>query len=175
MIEKAQKRLRQARFFYQHLEAQQAKGDAEACEFFFSAFIQAARSVTWTIKKEEKKKWLAWEPTWRKNRSAEEQKLLHLTNKLRTDEAKRGGADLIVDFEEVALNELLSANIGLRRQHPAYRPTVFSPLGMSQPTMLRPVHYFQHKEGKDEIAAICKRYLTLLEKVVRDFRNDHEG
>jgi hypothetical protein len=56
----------------------------------FSAFIQSARSVTWTLGNEEKKKWEAWEPKWRATRSNEEQKLLDLTNDLRLDEAKRG-------------------------------------------------------------------------------------
>jgi hypothetical protein len=80
MIERTQRRLRQARFFYQHLlnPRHSTKGDPEAFGFYFSAFIQAARSVTWTLKHEETKKWKAWEPKWRENRTTEEQKLLDL-------------------------------------------------------------------------------------------------
>jgi hypothetical protein len=178
MIEKAQRRLRQARFFYQHLvnEGQQAsfRHDLEAFEFYFSAFIQAARSVTWTLGNEEPDKWKAWEPTWKANRSIEEQRLLDLTNELRRDEVHRGGADLTVDFEEIAINELLSAASldPWRQQHPDHRPQMFSPLGMSQAKRLRRVHYFEDREGKEEISAICGRYLELLEKVVRDFCSD---
>jgi hypothetical protein len=175
MIEKTQKRLRQARFFYQHLVNQRtsSRADPEAFEFYFSGFIQAARSVPWTIGKEEPEKWKAWEPKWKANRSKEEQKLLDLTNELRRDEVHRGGADLIVDFEEVAINELLNLD-PWRSQHPALRRQMFSLLG-SQPRRLRAVHYFEDKEGKEEITALCERYLELLDKVVRDFCRDHPG
>ena len=46
MIEKTQRRLRQARFFYEHLlkARHQTEGDPEAFRLYFSAFIQAARS-----------------------------------------------------------------------------------------------------------------------------------
>lgn len=62
MIEKTQRRLRQAQFFYRHLlnPRHWTKGDPEAFEFYFSAFIQAARSVTWTLGNEEPEKWEAW-------------------------------------------------------------------------------------------------------------------
>jgi hypothetical protein len=43
-----------------------------------------------------------------KLRGAKERKLLALTNKLRLDEAKRGGANALVEWEEAALHELLA-------------------------------------------------------------------
>jgi hypothetical protein len=48
MIERTQRRLRQTQFFYEHLfkARHQTEGDPEAFRFYFSAFIQAARSVT---------------------------------------------------------------------------------------------------------------------------------
>src|SRR5262245_43651268 len=94
MIEKTMRRLKQARFFYQHLVSQQAKGDPETFRFYFSAFILSARTVTWTLKKEETKKWKAWEPKWAANLTKEEQKLLKITKELRNIEEKKGGADL---------------------------------------------------------------------------------
>jgi hypothetical protein len=80
---------------------------SEEFRFYFSAFIQAARSVTWTLGNEEPEKWKAWEPKWKATRNNEEQKLLDLTNELRLDEAKRGGANALVEWEVVALHELL--------------------------------------------------------------------
>jgi hypothetical protein len=179
MIERTQRRLRQARFFYQHLlnEHQQTtfRHDPEAFEFYFSAFIQAARSITWTLGNEQADKWKAWKPNWEANRTPEEQKLLDLTNKLRIDEEKRGGASLTKEEEEeeVAIEELL--NLGRRRQHPAYRPYLYTPLGMqeAQPKTLRHAYYFTDKEGKKEITALCQRYLNFLEKTVRDFCEDN--
>jgi hypothetical protein len=177
MIERTQKRLRQARFFYEHLlnERQQTfRHDPEAFRFYFSAFIQAARTVTWTLKKEEKKKWEAWEPKWRANLSNEEQKLLGITNTLRIAEVHQGGANLPEEFEEVAIDELLTANLDLRRQHPAYGIHVAAPPGVPQPKAYRPVHYFEDEEGKEEISALCLRYLEFLEKMVKGFCDDNQ-
>jgi len=54
---------------------------------------------------------------------------LDLTNELRLDEAKRGGANALVEWEEVALHELLAlTDFDLERQHPAYGTHVFARL-----------------------------------------------
>ena len=115
-------------------------------------------------------KWQAWEPKWRANLSKEDRKLLKITTDLRNAEEKRGGADLTVDSEEVAIEELLS--LGRRRQHPAYLPTMFTPLGMqvAQPKTLRHAYYFEDKQGKEEITALCERYLKFLEKTIKFIR-----
>ena len=39
-------------------------------------------------------------------------------------------------------------------------------------TLMQPVHYFENKDGKQEITALCRRYLEVLEKVVKDFCAD---
>src|SRR5262249_13911007 len=101
MIERTRRRLRQAQFFYQHLVKQQAKGDPETVRFYFSAFILSARSVTWTLVKEEPDEWKAWKRKW--NRSQEEEKLLKITRELRNAEEKQGGADLTEELEEIAV------------------------------------------------------------------------
>jgi len=83
MIERTQRRLRQAQFFYQHLlnPRTSTKGDPEAFGFYFSAFIQSARSVTWTLKNEETEKWKAWKQKWEPKQSEEEKKLLKITSR----------------------------------------------------------------------------------------------
>jgi hypothetical protein len=186
MIEKTRRRLRQARFFYETLVEERqrthplarpvlAPYEPEAFRFYFSAFIQTARSLTWTLKNEETEKWKAWEPKWRETRSDEDNKLLDLTNKLRLDEEKRGGANPAVELEEVALHELLSANFGRDRQHPAHVVQLFNQSGMPgvSPKTTRPAYYFEDKDGKEEVTAVCQRYLVLLEKVVEDFCADN--
>jgi hypothetical protein len=64
MIERTRTKLDEARFFYGHLVKQQKpfRHDPRAFRFYFSAFIQAARSVTWSLGNEEPEKWKAWEP-----------------------------------------------------------------------------------------------------------------
>jgi hypothetical protein len=177
MIEATRRKFDEARFFYGHLvkERQQSfRFDPREFRFYFSAFIQAARSVTWTLGNEEPEKWKAWEPKWKDTRSNEEQKLLDLTNELRLDEAKRGGANALVEWEVVALHELLrSGDVEPWRQHPAYGHHVFAPPGTPPPQVRRPAYYFEQEDGKQEVTAVCQRYLDFLEKTLKDFCADH--
>ena len=64
MLEKTQKgegsHWREARFFYQHLIDERVRPSMNkpgAFGFYFSAFIGAARSVTWVMENEEKNKY----------------------------------------------------------------------------------------------------------------------
>jgi hypothetical protein len=96
MIERSRRKLDEARFFYGHLvkERQRKVYDWREFRFYFSAFIQAARSVTWTLGNEEPEKWEEWEewkPKWERTLTAEELKLLHVTNELRLDELSAAG------------------------------------------------------------------------------------
>src|SRR5262249_25524395 len=63
MIDRTRRKLDEARFFYQLLvnerpQTMKAFGhDPRAFRYYFSAFIQAARSVTWTLGNEEPGTW----------------------------------------------------------------------------------------------------------------------
>jgi hypothetical protein len=35
--------------------------------------------------------------------------------------------------------------------------------------MFRPTYYFEQEDGKEEVTALCKRYLDFLDKVLNDF------
>jgi hypothetical protein len=166
MIERTQRRLRQARFFHQHLVNQQAKGDPETFRFYFSAFILSARTVTWTLKNEETKKWKAWEPKWRDKRTEEERKLLGITNELRKAEEKQGGANLTMELEEIAVERLLDAIPPRPGLNAAYIRNLRRQSHSVK--LMQPVHYFKDKDGKQEITALCRRYLKVLQKVVKD-------
>jgi hypothetical protein len=77
MIVATRRKLDEARFFYGHLVTERQRAsthDPREFRFYFSAFIQAARSVTWTLGNEEPEKWKAWEPKWKDTRSNEEHK-----------------------------------------------------------------------------------------------------
>lgn len=86
---------------------------------------------------------------------------MDLTNELRIDEAKRGGANALIEWEELALHELLvlRSDVEPWRQHPAYGGHWSAPPGVPPPRLLRPAYYFEDKEGKEEVTALCKRYL----------------
>ena len=178
MIERTQRRLRQARFFYQHLlnPRHSTKGDPETFRYYFSAFILSARTVTWTLKKEETKKWKAWEPKWAANQTKEEQKLLKITRDLRNIEEKEGGAILTMEFEEVAVNALVEAIPPDRRLHTAFLHAQRRrlPGALTQKTVraVLPVHYLENEEGKEVVTDLYRRYLDFLENIVKDFCTD---
>jgi hypothetical protein len=179
MIEKTQRRLRQARFFHQHLvntrpttvNARQptvTPDDPEAFRFYFSAFILSARTITWAIGHEEPDKWKAWKLKWEPQLTEEERKLLKLTTDLRNAEEHRGGADLPEELEEVAVQAAIDT-----------RPRTYwerdglvggsASIQIVTSKELRPAYYFKDKEGKEEITAFCERYLKFLEKTISDF------
>src|SRR5262249_14790727 len=174
MIELTRRKLDEARFFYQHLlkERQQKtyRHDPRAFRFYFSAFIQAARSVTWTLGKEETEKWKAWRPKWESTLTDEDKRLMAFTNKLRQDEVHHGGTNPTVMLEEVELHELLSANLSGGSWHPAYYQQLRRRLpGVPSSKVFRPAYYFEGKDGKEEVTVLCKRYLDFLEKMLNDF------
>jgi hypothetical protein len=175
MIERTQRRLRQARFFYQHLvnPRHSTQGDPEAFGFYVSAFIQAARSITWTLGNEEPDKWKAWEPKWKAGRTAEEQKLLNITNKLRIDETKKGGATLTKEVEEVALEALVEAIPSSQGPGVAGAVNLVAASGKITIQVPIPFHYFEDETKKQEVTALCQRYLNFLEKMVKDFCEDN--
>jgi hypothetical protein len=177
MIEKAQRKLREARFFYNLLNSARrdlpemaprlSTDGPEAFRFYFSAFIQSARSVPWAIGKEEPDKWKEWEPKWNANLSEEERKLTKLTNDLRIAE-KLGGADLPEELVEVAVQ----AAIHTRPPTHWERDGLVSGSASIQIVTrkeLRPTYYFEDNQGKEEITAFCARYLKFLERTVTDF------
>jgi hypothetical protein len=176
MIEATRRKLGEARFFYQHLVSERqrpTRHNPETFRYYFSAFIQAARNVLWALHSEEKENWEAWEPGWEETLTTEERKLLKLTKKLRNIEVKEGGVNPSVELEEVALHELLSANLDVEPWPIAAYPHHRRKLpGVPPSAAFRPAYYFEHEDGKEEVTALCQRYLVLLEKVVEDFCAD---
>jgi hypothetical protein len=177
MIEATQTKLQEAHFFYRRLDNERQQptlSEPGAFRHYFSAFLSAARSVPWRLKNEEKEKYLAWEPTWKEKLTTDERKLLDITNELRLDEAKRAGANILVEWEEEsALQKLLGRNFDLERQHPAYGVHSSSMIGVPSPKAGREAYYLEHEDGKTEVMAMCEQYLDYLEKMVQDFCHAH--
>ena len=177
MIDKTQRKLREAEFFYRRLhEVFERKwmNEPEAFRHFFSAFIQAARSVQWVLQSEQKQKYDAWHPAWESQLKPDDRKLLKLTATLRNEEAKEGGRDPLVELEEITFNEML----GLHRErgHPAHHqmpPQGPLSLGAKPVSFHREKHYFEDAGNREEVMTVCKQYLIYLEKLVQDFLSAH--
>lgn len=166
MIDVTQKKLREARFFAEMLgkmNRQPVRNEPEQFEYYLSAFLSAARAVTWVLQHEEKDKYDAWSISWFNSRSPEDQTLLKDMITRRNFVQKRGGTETDQDWEYVPVTEIESENHG----HPAYGFHWFGPPGTPPPTVGMPVYSF--KGSGDEVTSACQRYLELLDKLVREF------
>jgi hypothetical protein len=70
-----QKKLREARFFYDLLvsaEKQIMKQNGEASDFYLSAFLTATRSVSSVLETEEKQRFRPWYKQWKRRLTASE-------------------------------------------------------------------------------------------------------
>jgi hypothetical protein len=174
MIENTQRKLREARFFLDYLvsESKRAvRNEPEAFTFFLSAFLGAARSVSFVLQKEEKQKYDAWFPSWKAALTSDETRLFKFMANQRTAEVKLTGAEKTSDLEQVLIRELPQEN----RSHPAYGYGVHD---LSAPwtdpaTVGIVVHYFTIDDSPQKVVDICALYLQLLERLVQDFINSH--
>ena len=77
-----------------------------------------------------------------------------------------------MEFEEIAVEALLDAIPPRPGLNAAYIRALRSQSRGPSVKLMQPVHYFEDKDGKQEITTLCRRYLDVLEKVVKDFCAD---
>jgi hypothetical protein len=171
MIDVTQKKLREARFFAQMLgkvNREPVRNEPEEFEYYLSAFLSAARSITFALQHEEKDKYDAWFPAWFNSRSPEDQTLLQDMKIHRNFVQKEGGPEMNVEWEFIPVTEIRTENHG----HPAYGFHWYGDPGTPPPTVGMPVYSF--KGSGDEVTSACQRYLQLLDKLVREFIEAHK-
>lgn len=175
MIEATRKKLRETRFFLARLfneSKRVVRNEPDAFQFYLSAFLSAARSVTFALQWEEKGKYDAWFSTWLDNRTDDDHKVLSFLKTQRNIEQKQGGAEVAIAWECVPATEVQIDD----RWHPAYYGFhSFGPPGIPPATVGRAVHYFELGSSEAEVTAICKRYTDLLDELVRDFIHVHSS
>jgi hypothetical protein len=187
MIEATQRKLREAQFFYRCLaESEKPLGpdgnEPEAFSFYLSAFISAARSVSWVLQNEEREKYDAWLPTWEEQLSPDERQSLRFMNERRLDTVKRSGIEATIEWEDIDIYELLKTSrlsskiFDVNMPHAAYGNHA-SASGPERPSVsfVRPVFHFEREGVKEEVTATCRKYLDYLERLVRDFSQAHGG
>jgi hypothetical protein len=165
MIDAAQKKLREARFFLIHLELENrrtVRNEPEAFDYFISAFVSAARSVTFALQAEEKAKYDQWFSGRLKSLPEEDQQLFKLMVSQRNAEQKQGGGDRRIEWEYLPVTELSTEALGGRVYWSG-------PPGAPPPRVGRPVRYLDHAGQESEALSACKRYYALLSELVDSF------
>lgn len=161
------KKLREAKFFLGHMmqSGRSTRLDHEHFEFYLSAFLNAARSVTSFFEKKNEPKIKAWCGQWKKDkdRSDDDRRLLNQMTKQRDNEVHEAGADVAHRLEDVPLSKIETAS-GL---HAAYAPYFGEPWG--EPQISLKVYYFTLGGKPVNVIETCQRYVTLLERAVAEF------
>jgi hypothetical protein len=119
VIELTQKKLREVRFFLIALdEARQkvVRNEPEETDFSLSAFLSAARAVTWALAWEEPEKYQNWKDGWFARQSEDDGRLLKFFVEQRNYTQKRGGAEVTEAWEYIPITKVMSQD----RSHPAY-------------------------------------------------------
>ena len=170
MIESTQKKLCEARFFCAKLEHESRTPptrEPEVLEFYLSAFLSAARSVTFALQSEEKQKYDAWFPMWLGSRSPEEKEILKLFRAQRNRVLKEGVADVAPDWALVPVTQLQTSGT----PYPAHLLW----WGESVPEVGVRILRFDSSLGvtDSDVIPTCTRYITLLDQLVGDFVKAH--
>ena len=167
MIEATHKKLREARFFLDQMERELTSAGhnpVEAFEFYLSAFLSAARSVTFILEAEEQHKYPEWSRAWRETRSEKEKQMLARFTSARNRALKR-------ETPAVAYDRTASSILYPPGSLPAEFQFIFD--DDDQPFVpYRTITSRLVPDGvEEEVVPHCRKYLDLLTELVAAFLN----
>ena len=169
-IEATRKKLAEAQFFLRKLTAfreQVISNEPEAFDFYLSAFLSAARSVTFALQTEQKERYDRWFPSWRDALPPDEKELLVHFNGQRVQAVHRTGADVALGSEPLSLHEYLAAASLQGAQVEIWN----GPPGNPPPQFSRPARAFNLAGTEIEVTQACTQYFGVVAKLVESFIN----
>jgi hypothetical protein len=162
-IPKTLRKLQEARFFWGHMRMESARypqPDREHFEFYLSAFLSAARSVTDFFERNQRLWWSQWKN--HKDRSDDDRQLLNQMTKQRDNEVHEKGADVSHHMEDVPLSKIETPSGVLAAHAPASEPWGEVKVGLK-------VYYLTLGGKPVNALETCQRYLGSLERAVEEF------
>ena len=170
MIPETQRKLSEALFFFKLLysRTEGPASDVEEFGYFLSAFLSAARSVTWVLQAEEKDRYDAWYPAWKARLAQAEQQLWHFMNEQRVAEVHQDGADVTATVEWRPVRKIL----GMQGRALAHS-IIVGPPGSPPVEEGVPIHHFRIGDRVVDVRDACATYLNLLDALVKEFITAH--
>ena len=171
-IERGQKKLRETEFFYRALRAERERTwrpEPEAMDFYLSAFLSSARSVTLALQKDQKVQYDAWFPDWFVNTLTDEERTrMDFLRDQRNSNLKEGETASSSGTEQVPISELQRE---LALGGGSYRVWGSSIPGTAlQPTTVsRRVLSFDEPFGQN-VVVVCEEHLAVLRRLVTEFQ-----
>ena len=169
MLEATQKKLREALFFLAHIERVAFSGTnepREAAAFYVSAFLSAARSVTFALESEEPETYPDWSVRWRSTLTDGERKLLAAFTAARNRALKRETPEVQEDYIASALRDPFAGfpaelRFFFQEELPDVADRVFK--GRLFP-----------ERTEEELLPLCRQYIQLLSTLVAAFLETRE-
>ena len=163
---RAEKKLREVEFFLRHLadvvDAHVLAGNPEVAEFYFSAFLSAARSVTFTLEAESPDTYTSWSHAWRTSLLPEDRDLLARFTKARNRALKRETPTVQASWDESAPQPHLYARVPPEM--------VFFFEDAPEVTGARAlVGQLTPDSAVEHLLPLCRRYYELLSRQLADF------
>jgi hypothetical protein len=179
MIPATQKKLREAKFFLDLLKQEGRvpiwQAAEEPAEFYFNAFVSAARSVTYALQAEEKDRYDAWYPEWLSSRPEADRVALKRFNDERVKIVHRTGAELSSRNTLTAYHEVFPLTAPHSHSH-----SYFALTGKPPPASNAKVGTLQLicRFSDDTESTACDaahEYVAVLDALVADFVRQHQG
>lgn len=170
IIERTEQKLREATFFLVHLEREATTtdpGSREAAAFYLSAFISAARSVTFVLQSEFPSAYPDWSLKWRSSLTKEERQLLERFTTARNRAQKR---ETPVVSEDYLANAARNASSTLPAELQVFFLEDDLPLTSERvfKSCLAPAY------SEAEVLPLCRQYTNLLSRLVTSFVASHK-
>jgi hypothetical protein len=170
-IKNAKKKLREVRFFLNHMIEQERKaGDEEPFDFYLSAFLSAGMSVRDAFHIEQDRNRnnaiKAWKKVWEVRLTPEEKRLYDFMREDRKHEVHRSGSSCKAGTEnrELGPGTHSFASGTMTLAGPPGVPLAFIPVR---------AYSFTIAGTERQVTEACSEYLTLLERMVADFKAAH--
>lgn len=160
---RAEKKLREARFFLGHLreeEGQAVRPEPEAFDFYVSGFLTAAVSVIYALRYENRGSFDHWFSRWKKALPSEDAKLLRRVWGERDAEVHETGADIVREQRAIRPELVMGFHI-VAPLHPGTTLATGTWVYVDE-------HYFD--TGEQRVAAIdlFRQFLGLLDRLLSE-------
>jgi hypothetical protein len=150
-------------------QERQAFGDKEPFDFHLSAFLSAAKTVDYRLRHEQGAIYRPWRTAWDGRLTATENELIKFMVDDRNVEVHESGSGRGVKTESIKVGRSYSDASGTVEVFSAGIPGT----GMGGATIYKPSYYFTIAGAEHKATAACADHLTLLERMVTDFKADH--
>ena len=160
------KKLKEANFFFAKMRerAAMAFGNHEEFDFYLSAFLSAARSVTFRLENERSDEYKKFRDSYFKKLSPDDDEIFKFMNEERVHEIHKKGSMRDCRDEPIPVYDSYQDKSGSVK--------IFTTPGLSEgppATISKPEYFYEINGIKRSVISVCKQYLGLLDSLIKNF------